>query len=232
MPQFKVAAIVIARGGSYRLPNKNLLAFHGQPLVVHKVQQLLCCQHVDVVVVGSDSPAILQVAMQAGARTRLRAPEFCDEQSRSWNEVIVDMVSGVNAEIILWAHCTNPNIQPRTYDRAIELFQSTDGDSVVGVTNIQTHVWWDNKPLNFDPYAEVHQVAATLHTISLQHGGIFVANRANMLQWKYVYGCHPELMHVDADEAIDIDTDRDLMRARAMYPYVAAGCQSVQKLLT
>jgi CMP-N,N'-diacetyllegionaminic acid synthase len=172
MPQFKVAAIVIARAGSERLPNKNMLPFQGRPLVAHKVWQLKFCRHVDAVVVGSDSQEILSAAMKEGARTRLRAPEYCDEKSTTWNEVIYDMVKGVDAELILWAHCTNPNIQPNTYDRGIEYFRKglvmNTCDSVVGVTSIKTHVWWGGKPLNFNPYLVKHQLAAQVTPVYVQ----------------------------------------------------------------
>jgi CMP-N-acetylneuraminic acid synthetase len=213
----KTTAIIIARGGSSRLPNKNLQRFNNRTLVGHKVWQLKQCALIDEVVVGSDSEAILAAAQVEGALTLRRADEFCDEKSRSLNDVIVDMVSRVECSTVVWAHCTNPCIQPATYDRAVRCFQSTDGDSLVSVTPFHNHVWWNGRPLNFDPYGTEHVVAAKLPPVYFQNGGIFIASRENMLKWRYMYGRCPEMFQIDPDEASDVDTFEDLAHAVSIY---------------
>lgn len=216
----KTTAIVIARGGSQRLPNKNLLMFYSRTLIAHKVWQLRQCSLIDEVVVGSDHDDILASAADAGARTIKRAPEYCDEKSRSWNDVIHNMVEQVDAQTIVWAHCTNPCIRPATYDRAVRTFHATDGDSLVGVSPFRNHVWWNGRPLNFDPYAKDHVVAAQLNPVYYQNGGVFIASRKLMVDRRYVYGSSPEMFVVSPEEAIDIDTWEDLDRAVAVYKLV------------
>jgi CMP-N-acetylneuraminic acid synthetase len=208
-----VVAVVIARAGSERLPNKNMLDFHGLPLVAHKVRQLMRCAKIDRVVVGSDSQEILDAVKNEGATTLWRDPEFCDEKSRPWNDVIHDVVSRVHGDVIVWAHCTNPCIKSSTYDRAVQLFERTHHDSIVSVSSIHNHIWWRDKPLNFDPYSGAHVAARDLPHVYYQNGGIFVAKRVAMVEWRYVYGPDPELMWLPADEAIDIDTEADYFRA-------------------
>ena len=176
----KTTAVVIARGGSVRLPNKNLLKFNGRTLVAHKVWQLRQCKLIDEVVVGSDSDEILESAVAEGAIPIRRDPEFCDEKSRSWNDVICNMVEQVEAQTIVWAHCTNPCIKPATYDRAVRAYQTTDGDSLVAVSPFRNHVWWNGRPLNFNPYAKEHVVAARLDPVYYQNNGIFIMSRALM----------------------------------------------------
>lgn len=212
------AAIVIARSGSGRLPNKNMLGFKGRPLIAHKVWQLKQCDLIDEVVVGADSDELLTAAEKEGAIVFKREPEFCDERSRSWNEVIFDMVRRVTAERIVWAHCTNPCIRPHTYDRAIEAYNAREfEDSLVSVTRVQSHVWWNRKPLNFDPWGPKHLVAADLAPVFFQNGGIFIAPRPLMLRNKYVYGRTPLLFEIPTDEATDIDTLEDYKRALRVY---------------
>lgn len=212
-----VTAVIIARGGSQRLPNKNMLDFHGLPLVAHKVRQLKQCQHITGVVVGSDSLEILQAAEAEGAETVRRAPEYCDEKSRSWNEVIHHMLERTKGDTIVWAHCTNPCIRPETYDRAIKAFRQSANDSLIGVTPFRNHIWWRGKPLNFDPRALKHTVAANLEPVYFQNGGLFIAKRAAMLDWQYVYGMDPLLFEIHEAEAIDIDTAEDYEAALREY---------------
>lgn len=217
-----VTAVIIARGGSERLPGKNLMMFKGRPLVAHKVAQLKQCKTIDRVIVGTDSATIAEAASEAGAEIRMRRPEYCDEKSRSWNEVIHDMASMVPGDIIVWAHCTNPCIQPRTYDRAVAKFYESVGDSVVSVHAVQTHVWFRNHPLNFDPQSVPHKVARELEPVYIQNGGIFIAYRADMQALSYVYGPDPAMFEIDAQEAIDIDTEEDWRRAELAWPAVVA----------
>lgn len=217
-----VTAIIIARGGSERLPGKNLMSFKGRPLVAHKVWQLKQARSIDKVVVGTDSEEIAQESQREGAEIRMRLPEFCDEKSRSWNEVIHDMVTQVPGDIVVWAHCTNPCIQPRTYDKAVAKFYESTGDSVVSVHPLRTHVWYRGVPLNFDPQAVPHKVARDLEPVYIQNGGIFVAFRADMQALSYVYGPDPSMLIIDPDEGIDIDTHEDWLHAERMYPHVVA----------
>ncbi len=216
-----VTAIVIARAGSRRLPNKNMMSFHGLPLVAHKVRQLKRCQYVDTVIVGSDSEEILAAAKKQGADTRVRAREFCDEVSRTWNEVIVDMALRVPGETILWAHCTNPCILPSTYDRAIAYYQQAlkedSADSLLSVSAVSGHAWYMEKPVNYDPYADTHVVAARLDPIYFQNGGIFIYGRAEMIRDRYVFGKRPKFIALEPDEAIDVDTQADFDRASVAY---------------
>lgn len=213
----KTTAVVIARGGSTRLPNKNLLDFYGRPLVAHKVWQLKQCKLIDEVVVGSDSEEILRAAALEGAVPVWRDPEFCDEKSRPWNDVIHDMVSRLDATTIVWAHCTNPCVLPTTYDRAVRCYHATDGDSLVSVTPFHNHVWWNGRPLNFDPYNKRHEPAALLPPVYFQNGAIFIMRRELMELSRYVYGVAPEMFLIDADEATDVDTQADLDRAILKY---------------
>lgn len=217
-----VTAIVIARGGSERLPGKNTFEFFGRPLVAHKVWQLKQAKSIDRVIVGTDSPQIADAARAEGAELRMRKPEFCDEKSRSWNEVIYDMVTQVPGDVIVWAHCTNPCIQPRTYDRAVAKFYESVGDSVVSVHPLQTHVWYRNRPLNFDPQEVPHKVARELEPVYIQNGGIFVAYRKDMQDLSYVYGPDPVMLEIDPLEGTDIDTQADWEQACRVYPEVVA----------
>lgn len=217
----KVAAVIIARGGSRRLPRKNLLPFHGRALVAHKAWQLAQCLHVDHVVVGSDSDEILEAAAREGAATVRRTPEYCDEVSRPLNDVAADMASKVEADVILWAHCTNPCIRPETYDRAVKAYasQARWHDSLVGVCELRSHLWFHKVPLNYDPWRYPHRLAAQLEPVYWQNGGIFIYTREEMLRERYIFGRRPLLFPIDPHEAIDIDTQTDYERALAEFDH-------------
>jgi len=73
----KIVALIIAKGGSIRLPNKNSLAFKGLPMFVHNVKK--CKELFDKVYVSSDSDEILETAKQHGAIAIKRPKRLCGE---------------------------------------------------------------------------------------------------------------------------------------------------------
>jgi len=66
--------IIPARGGSVRIPRKNIKLFHGKPIIVYSIQAAYDSGLFDKVVVSSDDLDILNCAGQYGAMDHLRAP--------------------------------------------------------------------------------------------------------------------------------------------------------------
>ena len=71
-------AIIPARGGSKRLPKKNILDFFGRPMIAWTVQAALESECFDRVLVSTDSSEIAEVAKQWGAEV----PFFAANRSR------------------------------------------------------------------------------------------------------------------------------------------------------
>jgi CMP-N-acetylneuraminic acid synthetase len=63
----KHIAIILARGGSKRLPRKNILNFHGKPLLAWSVEAALQSGQYDRVLVSTDDPEIAEIACTFGA---------------------------------------------------------------------------------------------------------------------------------------------------------------------
>lgn len=220
-----VTAIVVARGGSKRLPNKALLPFGASTLIGHKVDTLRACKLVDRVVVGSDSTSILSEAITHGADIIHRDDYHCDESKCTANEMIADMARRVNADVILWAHPTNPLVRAETYDRAVQAYVEgleSGHDSLLSVTRVQRHAWQDGKPANYDPWADRHTFASELTPMFFQDGAIFIQSRAAMLANRYFFGRKPVLFEIAAAESTDIDTKSDYDIACALQSYAPA----------
>lgn len=73
-------AIIPARGGSKRIPRKNVRPFLGQPMIAHPIALALECGLFDDVVVSTDDVEIAEIAEQSGARVPfLRPAELSDD---------------------------------------------------------------------------------------------------------------------------------------------------------
>lgn len=71
----RVLALITARGGSKRLPGKNVLPFCGKPLIAWTIEAALKSRHVDRVVVSSDDAEIIAASMAAGADVPFVRPQ-------------------------------------------------------------------------------------------------------------------------------------------------------------
>lgn len=226
----RTIAVVVARGGSRRLPRKALLEISpGVSMIAWAVERLGLCDKVDRIVVGSDSDEILEAARQCRVvdpETIKRDAFHCDEAVCTANDMIGDMVGRIDAadtDVLLWAHPTNPLIESCTYDRAVEAFLDAERngfDSLLSVREVRRHAWDGAGPVNYDPWAKRHRPASELPPRWYQDGAIFIqrfgAARAN----RYFFGGRPLLFKVDEFEGLDVDTERDLIVARRLVSHL------------
>lgn len=216
----KIAALVPVRSGSKRIPHKNLAKLGDESLVARKVRQLKNCETVTHVYVGTDSLELAQEAEQAGAEVVMRDPVCCDEEQASANMMIADFVRRIDADIVLWAHATNPFVESETYDTAVRKFiekEEKGFDSLMSVLAMQEHFWTPNyHPLNYNPYKERHTLAKELPAYYRQTGAFFIQRHRDMKNNSYFFGRHPYLFKTTELEAVDINTPFDLNMARIL----------------
>lgn len=215
----EISGVIVARGGSKRIPRKNLLRINGESMLARKVRQLREAALIDRIIVGSDDPEILAEARKAGAEAIERPAAYCDEANISANQMIGNMCALIQTDIVVWAHCTNPLLSSGTYDRAVKAYieaRQSDYDSLVSVFVLREHLWGsDRKPFNYDPYGPSHPLASTLPPLYAQDGGIFIQEHAQMLANSYFFGSKPLLFEIPSDELMDINTPHEFAVAKA-----------------
>lgn len=219
----EVTAIIVVRSGSFRVKNKNLLPFKSTTLLGNKIEQLKLCNKVDRIVVGSNSDEYLEYSKSIGAEIVKRSDVFCDEISKTPNDMIEDMCQKVDTDIILWAHCTNPFVDEQIYDDALNVFLERDveiNDSLLSVVELKTHLWHkvndELVPMNYNPYGKVHPLAKMLEPIYYQDGAIFIQPHKQMLKNRYFFGRKPIHYIMLENRALDINTDYDYKVAKSI----------------
>ncbi len=212
-----ITAVIPVRAGSRRLKNKNIAPFAGTNLLLHKIEQLKKVKEVSRIVVTSDSDEMLAMANEAGVLTHKRAPEFCDETTKTFGEVVRHVAENVEGENILWATCTSPLVFPVHYRQAISQYWTAleqGYDSLVSFEKIKRYLWDDNGPINYELGLK-HVPSQELPDLYIVTDGILLAPRSKMIEWSYFHGRHPYKFIVDKKTAVDIDDGLDLATARA-----------------
>lgn len=212
-----VTAVIPVRAGSRRLKNKNVAPFAGTNLLLNKIEQLKKVDEVARIVVTSDSDMMLAMAEQAGAMVHKRAPEFCDETTKTFGEVVRHVAESVEGEHILWATCTSPLVFPAVYKQAIAKYWDAlkEGyDSLVSFERIKRYLWDENGPINYELGLK-HVPSQQLPDLYIVTDGVLLAPREKMIEWSYFHGRNPYKFIVDKRTAVDIDDGLDLATARA-----------------
>lgn len=214
----EVTAKIVARKGSKRIPSKSLLKLNNESLIERKIRQLKQCKNIDRIVFGSDCDEMLERAKSAGAEVVRRNDYFCNEELASANEMIKNMMDLIKTDVVVWAHCTNPLLSPKTYDMAIETYFNNlpKYDSLLSVVELKEHLWKDGVAFNYNPYASRHVPARDLPPLYMQDGGIFIQSYKNMKKNSYFFGLKPYLFEIPKEQFLDINEYRDYLLAKCM----------------
>lgn len=219
-------AVIPVRKGSSRVRNKNTKPFAGKSLLEVKIEELWRSKYLDGIIVGTDCPQAKEICKKyynEFVEVIEREDYFCDESVCSANEMIFDLVSKVpdKYDEVVWAHCTNPLLSFGTIDKAIESYVSSNAlkgsDSLLTVTKIQSHLWNDLYPVNFNPLAERHQLASELEPLYYQNGALFIQTRQQFIDNKYFYGVRPEKYELDWFQSFDVNTPEEFDIAEILY---------------
>jgi len=156
-----IPAIILARGGSKGLPQKNLLQFSGKPLLAWSILQATGSRKVSKVYVSSDSNEILKIAQDYGAEAILRPSTLSGDQASSesgWLHAIdyITQKTGICPPAVIALQATSPLRETSDIDGAIERFEKEMADSLFSDAVLDDPCVWSDedgvlKGKTFDP---------------------------------------------------------------------------------
>lgn len=140
MNSVKNVCLIPARGGSKRLPKKNIKLFHGKPLICWSIEAAKASKIFDEIFVSTDCPEIADIATQYGAsvpfmRPKELANDFAtDEQVRKH---FIQWLSSnqINAKFLCYLYPTAPFITPSTLIGCFELLKKKKVASTLTITS-------------------------------------------------------------------------------------------------
>ena len=109
-------AVIPARGGSKRIPRKNIKHFDGKPVIAHSIQALLDSKVFDRVIVSTDDTEIAEVAKQYSAEVPFMRPSNISDDFATTGDVIKHAVEwyyskGECVETVCCLYATAPFIK-------------------------------------------------------------------------------------------------------------------------
>ncbi|QOP43233.1 acylneuraminate cytidylyltransferase family protein [Sulfurimonas sediminis] len=137
-------AIIPARGGSKRLPRKNILDLNGKPLIAYTIESALKSKYIDDVVVSSDDDEILTISKKYGADTIKRPAELATDTATSFDTIKHTIEHVKKYDFIVLLQPTSPLRKSHHVDESIELLMDKKADAVVSVCEMDHSPLWSN----------------------------------------------------------------------------------------
>lgn len=220
-------AIIPARGGSKRLPGKNIKLLAGKPLICWTIDAAFQSKLFDLVLVSTDSPDIAYIAQEAGAIVPgLRPSELASDKATT-NDVITHMVDIVEQQweqvsTITLLQPTSPLRKAENIRAAYDLFVKKQASSVVSVCRLEHPLQLCNRlprdgcMHNFIR-PENNKRTQDLEPYYRVNGAIYIFDRQFVGHIVDIY-CKKSYAYVmSMEESIDIDEQFDFDVAELMF---------------
>ncbi len=141
-----VIAIIPARGGSKRVPRKNLMRVGGEPLISRTIRHASAATRVGAVYVSTDDREIADCARVLGAQVISRPPELAVDEATSESALLHTLDTRVqrglaDPDLVVFLQCTCPVRAPDDVDRAIETLERSGSDSLFSGCRETPFIW-------------------------------------------------------------------------------------------
>ncbi|PRM99444.1 cytidylyltransferase domain-containing protein [Aliarcobacter cryaerophilus] len=137
-------AIIPARGGSKRLPRKNVLDLCGKPLIAYTIEAALKSKYIDKVIVSSDDEEILNISKKIGADIIKRPIDLANDTATTFDAIKHTIDNFEKYDYIVLLQPTSPLRNEKHIDEAIELLEKKKADAIVSVCEMDHSPLWSN----------------------------------------------------------------------------------------
>lgn len=219
-------AIIPARGGSKRIPRKNIKAFCGQPMIAYSIQAAIVSGCFDKIVVSTDDEEIAQVAHSYGAEVPFMRPRELSDDHTATIPVIAHAISAsVNdvseVEAVCCIYATAPFVQPAFIQEAYTKLKETQSSYCFSATSFPFPI---QRAIRLTPdhhvemFSPEHFMTRSQDLEEAYHdaGQFYWGTPEAWLEGKIIFAPHSSAILLPRHLVQDIDTPEDWMRAEFM----------------
>ena len=139
-------AIITARGGSKRIPRKNLRDFLGRPIIAYSIEAALASALFDEVMVSTDDEEIAEVGRRYGASVPFMRSAANSNDYATTAQVLEEVVAeykrrGTEIDYACCIYPTAPFVTAEKLQAAFEKLIETGADTVLPITGFSFPIW-------------------------------------------------------------------------------------------
>lgn len=222
-------AIIPARGGSKRIPRKNIRDFLGKPIIAYAIQAAINSKLFDEVVVSTDDAEIAAIAIQYGAKVPFMRSAKNSDDNATTADVLLEVFEwyknqGINFSMAVCIYPCAPFVSSELFNKAHAMLSAKHADCVFPVIRYGHPI---QRALKLDAsgkmsvFFEGDTNARTQDLQSAYHdaGMFYFFDVEKFLQTRSLYTPNTFVIEVDENEAQDIDSESDWKLAELKFKY-------------
>lgn len=210
----RTLAIIPARGGSKRIPNKNIRPIAGKPLIAWTIDEARRSSCIDRLIVSTDSPAIAEVARGYGAEVPFMRPAELATDETSGTAPVLHAVQEVGADydLVVLLQPTSPLRIAADIDACIAA-ASEDRPSIVSVCepfSTPFHCYTRTDAGLLEKLIDLpHMRMQDYPEIYCLNGAVFLARKEWLMREERLFGPETYGCVMPQERSLDIDTELD-----------------------
>lgn len=223
-----ILAIIPARGGSKRLPKKNVRNLSGQPLISWTIDAAKQSKYIDRLIVSTDDDEIAKISNEYGADVPFMRPQELSTDTAMSIDVVNHALKYMfgnkeKFDYVMLLQPTSPLRTPQHIDEAIELLNLKSADGIVSVCEHDQPSEWSGvipEDFSLDNFLSNNVEVGKRHSYEKLHrlnGSIYIMKTVD---GQYCESCFPDkngFAYVMKDScSVDIDTLEDFKNAETI----------------
>ena len=217
-------AVIPARGGSKRIPRKNIKEFHGKPMIAWSIQAALNSSCIDEVWVSTDDEEIAAIAQTYGAKVPFIRPAHLSDDFSTTADVMQHAIQEYQIQYqqlpdyVCCLYATAPFVQQQDLLKGFERIQSQDLDYVFSATNYSFPIQraikldTDGKVSMFTP-EHFNTRSQDLEEAWHDAGQFYWGKTSAWLRKSMIFSTNSSIVSLPQFKVQDIDTPQDWQRA-------------------
>ena len=217
-------AVIPARGGSKRIPRKNIKEFHGKPMIAWSIQAALNSGCIDEVWVSTDDEEIAAIAQTYGAKVPFIRPAHLSDDFATTADVMQHAVQECQIQYqqlpdyVCCLYATAPFVQQQDLLQGFELIRSKDLDYVFSATNYSFPI---QRAIKIDSDGKVNMFSPEYFNTRSQDleeawhdaGQFYWGKTSAWLNKSVIFSSNSKIVPLPQFRVQDIDTVQDWQRA-------------------
>jgi len=222
----KSIAIIPARGGSKRIPRKNIKNFFGKPLIAYSIQTALESKLFDKIIVTTDDEEIALIAKKYGAQVPFIRPEELSDDFTGTGDVVNHAIKylkeqGEEFDYACTIYATAPLLQSKYLVEGFNKLKESDAINAFSATSMPFPIqrtFKVNKDGRCEMFTPEHYVARSQDLEeAYQDAGQFYWSKLDKISNEIMFGKDSIPIILPRHLVQDIDTLEDWERAELMY---------------
>ena len=225
----KCLAIITARGGSKRIPRKNIKNFLGSPIIRYSIDAALNAGCFDEVMVSTDDEEIAALAISLGAKVPFMRSSRNSNDFATTAEVMTEVLEiyGKNEQYFDYACCiypTAPFVTSSKLEKAFHMLNDSNADSVVPIVRFDFPILRSFKlekgiiKMNWPEY--MNSRSQDLEPAYHDSGQFYFLKVKSFKKTKKLFTEHSLGLEIPESEVQDIDTPEDWKVAEMKYVFL------------